>query len=142
MSYNAPAALEHLQKAIEWQPDNAQAYRLPGMIYRVQGDKILDSKSQALVAAAGVLTRYTELRPNNPLGHIELAEVYEAVEAEMRAMHLADLVASLPQAAVQALVPVDVFVLDSVRMQDGRGMISDVARERVGGMTGRARWSW
>ena len=112
------------------------------MIYRAQGDKILDSKSQGLVAAAGVLTRYTELRPNNPLGHIELAEVYEAVEAEMRAMHLADLVASLPQAAVQALVPVDVFVLDSVRMQDGRGMISDVARERVGGMTGRARWSW
>lgn len=39
-------------------------------------------------------------------------------------------------------VRVDVFVLDSVRMQDGRGMVSDVARERVGGMTGRARWSW
>jgi len=83
LSYNAPAALEHLQKAIEWQPDNAQAYRLLGMIYRAQGDKILDSKSQGLVAAAGVLTRYTELRPNNPLGHIELAEVYEAIEAEM-----------------------------------------------------------
>ena len=82
LSYNAPAALEHLQKAIEWQPDNAQAYRLLGMIYRAQGDKILDSKSQALVAAE-VLTRYTELRPDNPLGHVELAEVHEAIQAKM-----------------------------------------------------------
>jgi len=83
LSYNAPAALEHLQKAIEWQPDNAQAYRLLGKVYCAQGDKILGSKSQGL-------TRYTELRPDNPLAHIELAEVYEAVEAGMQAMHLAD----------------------------------------------------
>ena len=100
LSYNAPAALEHLQKAIEWQPDSARAYRLMGKVYRAQGDKILDSKSQGLVAAAEALTRYTELRPDNPLGHIELAEVYEAIKAEMQAMRLADLVAALPQAAV------------------------------------------
>jgi len=101
LSYNAPAALGHLQKAIEWQPDNAQAYRLLSKVYRAQGDKILGSKSQGL-------TCYTELWPDNPLGHIELAEVYEAVEAEMRAMRLADLVAALPQAAVEAPdVPID-----------------------------------
>jgi len=99
LSYNAPAALEHLQKAIEWQPDNAQAYRLLGKVYRAQGDWL---------AAIEALTRYTELRPDNPLAHIELAEVYEAVEAEMQAMHLADLVAALPQAAVEAPdVPLD-----------------------------------
>jgi len=76
LPYNAPAALEHLQKAIEWTPGNAQAYRLRGKVYRAQGDRILDSKSQRL-------TRYTELRPDNPLGHVELAEVYEAIEAKM-----------------------------------------------------------
>jgi len=99
LAYNPLPALAHLQKAIEWQPDNAQAYRLLGQVHRAQGD---------LLAAVEALTRYTELRPDNPLGHIELAEVYEAVEAEMRAMHLADLVAALPQAAVEAPdVPLD-----------------------------------
>jgi len=72
---------------------------LLGKVYRAQGD---------WPAAIEALTRYTELRPDNPLGHIELAEVYEAIEAEMRDMHLADLVAALPQAAVQAPdVPLD-----------------------------------
>ncbi len=108
LAYNPLPALAHLQKAIEWQPDNAQAYRLLAKVYRAQGDKILDSKSQGLVAAAEALTRYTELRPDNPLGHIELAEVYEAIKAEMQAMRLADLVAALPQAAVEAPdVPLD-----------------------------------
>lgn len=83
LAYNPLPALEHLQKAIEWDPNNAQAYRLLSKVYRAQGDKILGSKSQGL-------TCYTELRPDNPLSHIELAEVYEAVEAGMRAMHLAD----------------------------------------------------
>jgi tetratricopeptide (TPR) repeat protein len=92
-------ALAHLQKAIEWRPDNAQAYRLLAKVYRTQGD---------WPAAVESLTRYTELRPDNPLGHIELAEVYETVEAEMATMRLADLVAALPQAAVEAPdVPVD-----------------------------------
>jgi len=108
LAYNPLPALEHLQKAIEWQPDNAQAYRLLAKVYRAQGDKILGSKSQGLVAAIEALTRYTELRPDNPLGHIELAEVYEAIKAEMQAMRLADLVAALPQAAVEAPdVPLD-----------------------------------
>jgi len=75
LAYNPLPALEHLQKAIEWQPDNAQAYRLLAKVHRAQGD---------LLAAIETLTRYTELRPDNPLAHIELAEVYEAIEAEMR----------------------------------------------------------
>lgn len=93
LAYNPLPALAHLQNAIEWQPDNAQAYRLLGQVHRAQGD---------LIAAAGALTRYTELRSDNPLGHLELAEVYEAVEAEMSALRLADLIAALPQAAVEA----------------------------------------
>jgi len=90
--HNAPAALAHLHKAIEWEPDNAQAYRLLSKVYRSQGN---------WPAAAKSLARYTELRPDNPLGHIELAEVYETVETEMAAMHLAPLIAALPQAAVE-----------------------------------------
>jgi len=99
LANHAALALEHLQKAIEWEPDNAQAYRLLGKAYRAQAD---------WPAAVEALTRYTELRPGNPLGHIELAEVYEAIEAEMQAMRLAELVALLPQAAVGTPdVPVD-----------------------------------
>jgi tetratricopeptide (TPR) repeat protein len=86
-------AFAHLQKAIQWTPDNAQAYRLLGKVYRLQHD---------WVAAAEALTRYTELRPGNPLGHVELAEVYEAIDSEIAAMGLVDLIAALPQAAVEA----------------------------------------
>jgi len=84
-------ALAHLHKALQWEPDNAQAYRLLGKVHRSRGD---------LLAAVEALTRFTELRPDNPLGHIELAEVYEALEVEMEAMQLADLTAMLPQATV------------------------------------------
>lgn len=92
-------AILHLQKALKWEPDNAQAYRLMGRLYRGQGDD---------VAAAEALTRYTELRPDNPLGHMELAQTYEAIEAEMQAMVAADLIAALPQASVTAPgAPVD-----------------------------------
>jgi tetratricopeptide (TPR) repeat protein len=93
------SALAHLQKAIKWVPDNAQAYRLLAKVYQTQGD---------WPATVESLTRYTELRPDSLLGHIELAEVCETVEAEMATMCLADLVAALPQAAVEAPdVPVD-----------------------------------
>jgi tetratricopeptide (TPR) repeat protein len=93
VAYDPQVALTHLQKAIEWEPDNAQAYRLLGRVYRAQGDWL---------AAIQALTHYAELRPDNPLGHIELAEVYETIEAKMPAMLVTDLVALLPQAAVEA----------------------------------------
>jgi tetratricopeptide (TPR) repeat protein len=98
-AYDPLQAEEHLHKAIEWEPNNAQAYRLLGKVYREQDD---------WPAAVAALTRYTQLRPNNPLGYIELAEGYEAIEAEMAAMVFADLVTLLPQAEVKAPdVPVD-----------------------------------
>ncbi|UCC65161.1 MAG: tetratricopeptide repeat protein [Anaerolineae bacterium] len=98
-THDLQPALAHLQKAIKWEPNNAQAYRLLGKVYRAQGD---------WPAAIEALTRYTELRPDNPLGHLELAGIYEAVEAEVQAMHSVDLIAALPQAAVEAPdVPVD-----------------------------------
>jgi tetratricopeptide (TPR) repeat protein len=93
VAYDPQLALAHLQKAIEWEPGNAQAYRLLGRVYRAQGDWL---------AAIQALTHYAELRPDNPLAHIELAEVYETIEAKMLAMRVADLAALLPQAAVEA----------------------------------------
>ena len=104
----APIAIAHLQKALEWEPGNAQAYRLLGRAYQVQEDKALGSKSQRLMVAIEALIHYTELRPDNPLGHIELAQLYEAIEAEMQTMQRIDLLAALPQAAVEAPdVPAD-----------------------------------
>jgi tetratricopeptide (TPR) repeat protein len=96
---NPSPALEHLQKAIRRDPQNAQAYRLLGRVYRAQRD---------WPAAVDALTCYTVLRPDNPLGHLELAEIYKEIESEMAAMHVADLVALLPQAQVKApSVPLD-----------------------------------
>jgi tetratricopeptide (TPR) repeat protein len=69
---DAASALEHLRRAIDWDPNNAQAYRLLGQVYREQGD---------WPAAIEALTTFTRLRPHNPLGHIELAEAYEEIEA-------------------------------------------------------------
>lgn len=90
---NPSSALAHLQRAIDWQPTNAQAYRVLGKVYRTQAN---------WPAAIEALTSYTTLRPSNSLGHIELAETYEMLEAEMAGMRSADLVALLPQAEVAA----------------------------------------
>ena len=99
LAYHPLLALAHLQKALEWSPDNAQAYRLLAKVYQVQGEELM---------AAEALARYTELRPDNPLGHIELAQVYESIEAEMQRMQRIDLLAALPGAAVEAPdVPAD-----------------------------------
>ena len=86
------SAISHLQSAIRWDARNAQAYRLLGRAYLAQGD---------LVAAAEALTRFTELRPDNPLGHIELAEVYEALVAELEAHTRYDFLAHLPEARIE-----------------------------------------
>ena len=93
------SAVEHLQRALEWVPDNAQAYRLLAGVYREQGE---------WTAAVRALTQYTEVRPDNPLGHIELAEVYEEIEAAMEALDRIDLLPVVSQAEVQAPeVPLD-----------------------------------
>jgi tetratricopeptide (TPR) repeat protein len=85
-------ALKHLLKAIEWDPRNAQAYRLLGKTYRDQGD---------WSAAVEALVRYHELRPGSPLGPIDLAMLYEEIEAEMGALRQMDLLALLPEATVE-----------------------------------------
>lgn len=96
---DAPSAIEHLERALEWLPENAQAYRLLAQVHRAQGDWL---------AAVEALTHYTELRPDNLLGHIELAEVYEEIEKAMAALDRIDLLPLLPQAAVKAPeTPVD-----------------------------------
>jgi len=63
-------AQDHLQRALAWEPNNAQAYRLLGRALEAQGN---------WPAAVEALTRYAELRPANPLGHMELAQAYEAL---------------------------------------------------------------
>jgi len=87
------SAIGHLQSAIRWDEGNAQAYRLLGRAYLAQGE---------LVAAAEALTRFTELRPDNPLGHIELAGVYEAMDAELEAHTRYDFLAHLPEARIES----------------------------------------
>jgi tetratricopeptide (TPR) repeat protein len=76
------SALECLEKSLEWDAHNAQAYRLQGEAYQARGDWI---------AAVEALTRYTELRPNDPLAYIELAQLYETIEVELQTMEVTDL---------------------------------------------------
>ena len=85
-------ALEHLHKAIKWDAQNAQAYLLMSTVYRAQGD---------WYAAVEALARYRELRPGNPLGPIDLAQLYEEIESEMATMRRVDLISLLPQAAIE-----------------------------------------
>jgi tetratricopeptide (TPR) repeat protein len=66
-------ALGHLERSIHWSPDNAQAYRLLAKVYRAQGE---------WSAAAAALERFTTLQPGNPLGYIELAQLYEEIEEQ------------------------------------------------------------
>jgi tetratricopeptide (TPR) repeat protein len=86
------SAVEHLEGAIRWDPNNAQAYRLMARIYQTQGNWL---------DAVEMLSRYTELRPKNPLGFIELAELYGKIDAELASMVHFDLAALLPVAEVK-----------------------------------------
>jgi tetratricopeptide (TPR) repeat protein len=117
-----PEALEHLGRAIEWQPANAQAYRLLGRAYRLHGN---------WPAAVEALERFVAMRPDNPLGHIELAETYESILAEMAAMYAADLVTKLPEAerGGQAALAEGVYALSEP------GVSSSIAEETTVVMT-------
>jgi tetratricopeptide (TPR) repeat protein len=90
---NPSLAWEHLQKAIDWEPSNAQAHRLLARVCRAQGEWL---------SAGEALARYTELRPQNPLGYLELAEIYEEIEAQLEEMYSIDLLGLLPGAEVAA----------------------------------------
>lgn len=88
-----PQAVNHFQQALRWQPDNAYAHRLLGRTYLA-----LDNPQEAVPA----LTRFTELRPDHPLGHWELALAYEQLWRQGADLHYYDLVVELPLAQVKA----------------------------------------
>ncbi len=60
-----------LNRAISWDQENAQAYRMLARVYQEQGD---------WESALKMLGRYTALRGDNPLAHAELASLYEAIQ--------------------------------------------------------------
>jgi tetratricopeptide (TPR) repeat protein len=107
------SATQHLVRAIRWDRNNAQAYRLLAQVYRDQG-QWLD--------AVEMLTRYTELRPKNPLGYIELAELYGKIEIELASLTRFDLTAMLPEA--------------EVRVADSTGPTTHVSQEPMAGLPG------
>jgi tetratricopeptide (TPR) repeat protein len=86
-----PGAIAHLRRAIAWDGDNAQAYRLLGQAYLAQGDHL---------AAIEALTTYIGLRPDNPLGHLELAQVYDGLARASEPEIYYDFIEHLPEAAV------------------------------------------
>lgn len=76
LDLNSPAgdqvAGQALQRALRWDPDNAQAYRLLAVACERQGDR---------PAAVEALARYVALRPRDPLGYWQLASACERVPA-------------------------------------------------------------
>ncbi len=64
-------AIAYLERSIAWDSDNAQAYRLLARVYH---------SSEDWQAAAEALAQYIGLRPENPLGYLEFAELYEELE--------------------------------------------------------------
>jgi len=91
-SGHLPVAIAHLRRAIAWDDNNAQAYRLLGQAYLAQGDYL---------ATIEALTTYTDLRPDNPLGHLELAQVCEGLaRASPPEEVYYDFIEHLPEAAV------------------------------------------
>ena len=103
-------ALAHLHRAVRWQPANAQAYRVLAQVYRLQ-----DQWS----AAAEAQERYTQLRPANPLGHMELAEDDQIIEAEAAAMQGAE-PADLEQEEVLEMETLQPQARQGRRMAQGR----------------------
>jgi tetratricopeptide (TPR) repeat protein len=91
-SEHLPVAIAHLQRAIAWDGNNAQAHRLLGQADLAQGDYL---------AAIEALTTYADLRPDNPLGHLELATVCEGLAraSELPEVYY-DFIEHLPVAAV------------------------------------------
>lgn len=63
-------ALMHFKKALNWDERNAQAYRQLGKLYLLLGQN--QSAMEALLKAS-------ELRPKNPLIHLELGDAYDAL---------------------------------------------------------------
>jgi tetratricopeptide (TPR) repeat protein len=63
-------AVSDLQSSLQYNPDDSHSYLLLGRAYRLAGQ--LDQSIQAY-------RTYANLRPKNPLGHLELGFAYEAL---------------------------------------------------------------
>jgi tetratricopeptide (TPR) repeat protein len=70
-------AVVQLEKALSWQGDNAYAYRLLSRAYLLQ---------ETPAEAEQALIRYSALRPGDPLGWRELAQIYETMDMPEQAM--------------------------------------------------------
>jgi tetratricopeptide (TPR) repeat protein len=61
-------AMAHLQAALIWRENNAQAYRLLSKVHLLRKD---------MPGAAEAMVQYTNLQPRNPQGWWELAQMYD-----------------------------------------------------------------
>jgi tetratricopeptide (TPR) repeat protein len=68
---DARRAEQLLNKALAWDSNNAQAYRMLARVHRSDADWL---------AAEEALGHYIKLKPENPLGYLELAGLYEELE--------------------------------------------------------------
>lgn len=82
-------AIDHLQQI----PGSAQAWRLLGRGYVAQGDWL---------AGIHALEQFTAARPQNPLGHLELAAAYRLGEDYFQEFDQIDLLSRLSEASLTA----------------------------------------
>lgn len=94
-AYDPASARAHLDQAIRWSPRNAQAYRALAK---------LDAEEGKWPAAIAGMQHYTKLRPANPLGWVELAEVYGAIQHEIESQPRFDLLELYPRASLSGEV--------------------------------------
>jgi tetratricopeptide (TPR) repeat protein len=83
------AAIAHLEKATQY----THALRLLARAYAARGD---------LLSGIEALRQYTAQRPENAMGHLELAAAYERANEQLQEMYSVDLLEALPGAAVSA----------------------------------------
>ncbi len=86
-------ALAHFAAALDWEPEDAQAYRLLGRAYLAADNP---------EAAIPPLTRFTELRPDHPLGYWELSLAHEAIWRRWAELIYNDLAWEAPLAQIEA----------------------------------------
>ncbi len=82
-------AIYHLQQI----PGSEQAWRLLARGYVAQGDWL---------AGIHALEQFTATRPQNPLGHLELAAAYKLAEDQLQDLVQVDLLAKLSEASLKA----------------------------------------
>jgi hypothetical protein len=83
-------ATEHLEAALHWHADNAQACRLLSHVHLLQDD---------LTGAAQAAVRYATAEPGDPLRWWELAQIYKTMGLWLEAGPGVNLLEGLPQAS-------------------------------------------